>query len=289
MQLLGTPTKGKPKNSLVYKGIDIKNNQEVVIKVLHPHFSKSEVVRKRFFNETTYQLNIPGLISHIDFGTESEPFLVFPFFNGKNIYHVNKGFYVSNQKQLKNVINISIQILETLKVLHQNGIIHCDIKPGNILFSKEKSELNAKLLDLGQSHQIGSDNALPDSFSMIYSPPEFVLKYRPLIGAHSDLYSLALCIYELLTHQQPFKQCNSLAIINLMLNYPIQKQRNIPNDLFLILSKATFRIPFKKPPHNCSKQEIIENLQAGVQKRYKNADEMLQDMLKFKQGIEKIK
>ena len=86
------------------------------------------------------------------------------------------------------------------------------------------------------------------SFALIYSPPEQVLNCPELINATTDIYSLAITLYELLTRKVPFSNPHPTLLMHLQLVQALPKHRNIPDLLFEILQRATAKYSFQRPP-----------------------------------------
>jgi serine/threonine protein kinase len=108
-----------------------------------------------------------------------------------------------------------------------------------------------------------------------------VLNKTEITDPRSDLYSLAITVYELIAGKPPFLHSNPELLMNLQISYPLPESRAIPHPVYEILKKAAAKHRFPLPPSRYSSDEIDNMLEEGKQKRYSSATEM-------KDAIQKI-
>ncbi len=190
----------------VFKGVQQSLNRPVAIKVLHKKFTEDSHLVERFNQESLIiaRLTHPNLIHIIDRGITEKgmPYFVMDFVAGTDTAKVIKqGSHTLNQK-----LDIIIQVCKGLSYAHKNGVIHRDIKPANILID---SEGNAVVTDFGIAQLFDKDaneNHLTKEHMVLgtlaYMSPEQKISSRN-ITALSDLFSLGVVIYELLTGLKP--------------------------------------------------------------------------------------
>lgn len=114
-------------------------------------------------------------------------------------------------------------------------------------------------------------------FALCYSPPEQLLNRNHLTGPWSDLFSLAMTLYETLCRKPAFWYHDPEMLMHMQLNQPI-KNNGIKQSLFAIIVKATYREPFRLPPRALMFPEIDDFIQKSIEKRYQEAREFITDL-----------
>lgn len=192
-------------------------------------------------------------------------------------------------------VDMGLSILDALEEVHAAGIIHRDIKPSNIILRcKEDAAVadadfrDVALIDFEQCSAYPDASGVKSSFALIYSPPEMLLKYNTLVTPSSDLYSLSITMYHLIMGKTPYTDCNPEILVNLMLTYPMKQPPRMADDLYMILSKAAYKEPFRLPPRRLSPQEIEQTLRMGVEGRYATAAQMAYDMGHVGEPLKKL-
>jgi serine/threonine-protein kinase len=178
---------------------------------------------------------------------------------------------------------VGIKTCEILKAIHHQAIIHRDIKPANILIQNKpnSSEIdyynpNVRLIDfeLAQFRGMNIFNMDRVPVAMGYSAPEQLLRFQHLICPSSDLFALAITLYEFLSGKTGFHHSNPELLMTLQLNHPLIKHVRIPHELFAIMHKATSKQLFQLPPNRYSSAEKELILLKGLENRFKKADEL---------------
>jgi len=262
--------------SRVYTGRTEWGDRKVLVKKLRHSKSLKESVPPFFPVLTTIRhpalQSVYGAVNH-----EGDIYVVSAFVEGTDLkQRLEKKGRFRDRSQVKRIV---LDLLSGLDVLHTHRIIHADIKPANIIVREEKKgTLHAVLIDPGEA--VHTSHLLPGKkpFALMYSPPEQVLGFTDLINASSDLYSLGVVIWEMLTGNRPFYASHPAGIINLQLNRPLKKLRTIPQNWFDVIARATAKSAFPKPPAYYSRREIRERLMTGQQQRYLSAEEMAEDI-----------
>ncbi len=264
------------KFSVVYQGRSLRDGRTVLVKKLR-HAGDADLSRYR----ALARMRHPALQRVIGTAADGgDRYVVMRFSEGEDLksYLHSKG-----RLREREVIPLVKELLAGLHYLHAQGWIHTDIKPSNILLynkndNRRDQRLHARLLDLGEAIPLTGPRPPQKPFAMIYSPPEQVLGAVALICEASDLYSLGVVMWEMLTGEPPFRAGHPASLINLQLNLPLKKKRHIPDPLMPVILKATAKEPFPQPPARYSREERREILLAGIRKRYRNAREMLEEM-----------
>lgn len=186
----------------VYRAKDIILEREVAVKVLHEHLSRDEVLLSRFKNEAllSARINHPNVATLYQFmEVDERDYLVMEYVHGYNLEKILKQ---RPELPVKAIAQILLQLAEGLQHAHTKGIIHRDIKPGNIMINHEGY---VKLMDFGiarleasarmtkMHHVIGTTH---------YLAPELLQGASPSVA--SDLYAVGMVGYEMLYGQLPF-------------------------------------------------------------------------------------
>ncbi|MFL0809528.1 MAG: protein kinase [Agarilytica sp.] len=194
----------------IYKAVQCSLERDVAIKVLKQKLADENEIRERFFQESQIiaQLNHPNIIQVFDRGvtTDGSPYFVMPFIKGASL----ETAYKKQALQQHQVLNIFTQICKGLAYAHKNKVVHCDIKPENILVDFEG---NAIILDFGISQLFSEGNTVEENY--IYGTENYMAPEQQLGLSHttalSDLYSLGVMMYRFLSRQHPEKPPLSLS------------------------------------------------------------------------------
>lgn len=246
--------------AVVYKGKDRLLNRYVAIKILRPEYTKDEQFIESFKRESqaSARLSHANIVGVYDVGKEGNiHFIVMELIDGKVLSEVIKE---KGRIEYKEAISIIRQVASALSLAHKNQIIHRDIKPHNILIT---STGVAKLADFGIAKAVsaativGGNNKIMGSVHY-FSPEQARGAY---VDERSDIYSLGIVLYEMLTGKVPFDGDNPVSIALMHINEPMpqltKEVPGIPPQLEKIVNKAT------------------EKYQSN---RYKNVDEMIRDL-----------
>lgn len=242
----------------VWLGYDTILDRQVAIKTFKIDASDEDAV-KRFNREAkaVTSLSHPNIVSIYDVENEGEfYYLILEYVEGMTL----KDYMIKNPRMpIETIVHIAKQIAAGLSHAHQNGIIHRDIKPQNILMNEN---LTCKITDFGIARAYG-DTTLTQTNQMLgtvyYLSPE---QARGNVAtAQSDIYSLGILIFEMITGQIPFKGESAVAIAlkHLQEELPeIDKYReNIPQSVKNIVIQATMKNPNER---YISSKELFEDL-----------------------------
>ncbi len=199
----------------VYRGVQRSLNRPVAIKVLSAELSDNPSIIKRFKRESLIiaQLNHPNIIHVIDKGTTSSgrPVFIMEFVEGQTLSEIiADGVLTFNRK-----IDVLIQICKGLGYAHKLEVIHRDIKPANILIDGEG---NARLLDFGIASFFKDKQSGDDKETKLVMGTESYMAPEQMLGITetselSDIYSLGVVIYELLSGQLPTSPVRPLSVL----------------------------------------------------------------------------
>jgi serine/threonine protein kinase/tetratricopeptide (TPR) repeat protein len=215
---------GKGGQAIAYKAVDTRLDRSVVIKILLPELASSENARRRFEREAKLAsaLDHPNICAIYDIGESDGLFyIVMPYAEGRTLKHVISG----RPMEILSALSIGVQVADAITTAHARGIVHRDIKPNNIVVNDQGK---VKVLDFGLAKMLATDQeagADPDkSMTEIglpygtagYGSPEQAAGER--VDHRTDIFSLGVLIYEMITGRQPFKGRNRIEILNSVIN-----------------------------------------------------------------------
>jgi serine/threonine protein kinase/Tfp pilus assembly protein PilF len=244
---------------VVYKAEDTKLHRIVALKFLPPEFTRDKEAKKRFIQEaqaaSSLQHHNVCTIHDIDETDNKQIFICMDYYEGETLKEkIRKGFLNTEE-----VINIAIQIAEGLQSAHERGIIHRDIKPANIFITKNEE---IKILDFGLA-KLSKQSAITKVGltvgTMAYMSPEQARGDD--INFQTDIWSIAVVLFEMLTGELPFKGDYEQAILYSILNEE-------PDSVSRILNDIPANLEFV----------IHKALQKNRKKRYESLNEMLDDL-----------
>ncbi len=194
----------------VYVAQDERLERPVALKVMHPHLAESDAFVERFHREARAAARIvhPGVVSVFDQGVVSgQGFLVMELIDGTNLRAL---LNAQGAFTIPQALRYTTDILEALRAAHRMGVIHRDIKPENILVPTDGP---AKVADFGLARAVseGSTSATGNMLGTVaYIAPEIALTTEA--NARSDLYSVGIMLYEMLTGAVPWADESPLQI-----------------------------------------------------------------------------
>lgn len=230
--------------SAVYKATDPNLKRVVAIKLIHSHLSSDTQFIQRFEEEAAAvaSLRHPNIVQVYDFNSDQGVhYMVLEFVPGETLQ--NRLQRLNNQGRKLSIleaINFSINICDALGYAHQRGIIHRDIKPANIML-----DLNGQaiLMDFGIVKIIGSTSHTATGAVLgtaSYISPELIRSEQA--DASSDIYSLGITMFEMLSGEPPFKADSAMSLMMMHLNNQVPDPRSlradIPSSLVNILLKS---------------------------------------------------
>ncbi len=247
----------------VYKGTDVIDNKPVAIKILKNEFAENEDFLRRFRNESKAiaVLSHPNIVKIYDVGfSDKIQYIIMEYIDGITLKE-----YIEEEQVLtwKDTVHFIIQILRALQHAHDKGVVHRDIKPQNIMMFTDGT---IKVMDFGiakfarEEGKTATDQAIG---SVHYISPEQAR--GDVTDERSDIYSVGIMMYEMLTGRKPFDSDNSVAIAVMHMHdipeRPKAVNPDIPGGLEEIVLRAMEKLP---------------------EDRYQNTSEMIEDIEAFK-------
>jgi beta-lactam-binding protein with PASTA domain/tRNA A-37 threonylcarbamoyl transferase component Bud32 len=238
----------------IYLATDIRLDRKVAVKIMHPHLAEDEKFVNRFIREAkaAAALSHPNIVAVQDQGWNQSGipavFLVMELVEGHTLrdYLFERGTLTAAE-----VVQYLIPVLSALNAAHKIGIVHRDLKPENILIS---SSGRIKVADFGLAHGDLIGHTLTADSSVIlgsvsYLSPEQVL--RGVADSRSDIYSIGIIAYELLTGEKPFSGDSPINIayrhVNERVSAPSLLVSGVPESLDALVLRATSINPDDRP------------------------------------------
>jgi len=245
--------------ALVYKAQDLLLNRNVAIKVLRQQFVHDEEFIRRFRREaqSAASLSHPNVVSIYDVGQEDDVhYIVMEYVEGKNLNEIIKE---RAPLQVDEAVRIASQIADALDHAHHNQIIHRDIKPHNILIGRNG---RVKVTDFGIARAVTS-TTITQTGSVVGSVHYFSPEHAKGIvtGEKSDLYSLGIVLYQMLTGQLPFLGESPISVA---LKH-LQEEFDEPRKFNPLIPQSVENV-------------ILKSMRKNPQERYQSAKEMQTDL-----------
>jgi eukaryotic-like serine/threonine-protein kinase len=250
----------------VWRALDEQLEREVAVKILRPQFGADPGFATRFRNEARAAgaLSHPNVVQVYDFGTDDESgdqYIVMQLVDGKDLATVLKE---RGPLEIDEAVAIGAAVADALDAAHRHGLIHRDIKPGNILVT---SSGRALVTDFGISRAI-ADAAMTVTGTTIgsvhYFSPEQASGEE--VGPPSDIYALGIVIYQMLSGRRPFEGDSAAGVALKRLNEPPPPLstgiRPIPTALEAVVMKALARDPAQRYPDAAAFAQALRNWQS---------------------------
>jgi serine/threonine-protein kinase len=254
--------------AVVYRAHDLMLERTVAIKILREDFSKDEAFRERFRQEAKAAANLshPNIVTVHDFGLDAgRLFIVMEYVPGTDLKMLlrKRGRFAIDE-----AINLMVQACAGIGYAHRAGLVHCDVKPLNMLVSPD---MRLKVTDFGIARALASIRS-DEHTDLIWGSPQY---FSPEQAAGlapspaSDVYSLGVILYELLTGQLPFVANDPAELARLHREATPIPPRRLNPDIPLPLEQIILKVLSKEPSA-----------------RYRTADQLGRVLLNFNQTPE---
>lgn len=250
----------------VYLARDLRLDRPVALKVLFPELSVDRNFVERFRREAQAAANLshPNIVPVYDWGEADHTyFIVMEFIDGETLSDIIKA---EAPLSADRAAGIGAAVAAALAFAHRYGVVHRDVKPGNVLITADGE---VKVADFGIARAAGTDESLTQTGAVMGTATYFSPEQAQGEGvdARSDIYSLGVVLYEMVTGNPPFSGNNPLAIAykHVREQPPVPRSLNpaIPPDFEAIVLKAMAKAP---------------------EDRYDTAQALRADLLRFRQG-----
>ncbi|MEO1535969.1 MAG: serine/threonine-protein kinase [Planctomycetota bacterium] len=246
----------------VFRAVQLSLDRDVAIKVLPRKFSQNPQFIERFYAEgrSAAALNHPNIVQAFDVGKAGEfHYFVMEFVDGRTVYDD-----IVKQKRYpeKDAVEVMIQVAEALLHAHEKGLIHRDVKPKNVMITKEGV---VKLADMGLARAVSDKEAAEAEAGKAFGTPYYIspeqIRGEREIGPPADIYSLGATFYHMVTGSVPFEGKNPSAVMHKHLKTDL-----VPPD-------------HVNPKLSAGVSEVIEMMMAkSPSSRYKTCKDLLVDL-----------
>ncbi len=250
---------------VVYKAEDTKLKRTIALKFLPPDLTHIPDVKERFMREAqaAAALDHPNICTVYEFDeAEERTFISMAYVEGQSL----KKKIESGPLELDEALKIATQVAEGLQEAHKKGVIHRDIKSGNIMVTEDGQ---AKIMDFGLARVTGGTLVTQEGMTMgtvTYMSPEQARGEK--VDHRTDIWSLGVVMYEMLTGQLPFRGEHEQAIVYSILKEKPELITNINTDIPVSIE-----------------QVVSKALEKNPDKRYQKAEELLEDLKSISAGI----
>jgi serine/threonine-protein kinase len=237
--------------STVYRALDTLLERNVALKVLHPHYGDDAEYVERFRREarSVAQLSHPNIVTVIDRGDDGgRQYIVFEYVDGESLKELVDR---SGPLPVRRVIEIGLQMADALAFAHQHGLVHRDVKPQNVLINGDGE---AKVTDFGIARSLDVEHGVTQTGTVLgtsnYLSPEQARGQT--VTPATDVYSLGVVLFELMTGEVPFPGENFVAVAMKHINEPppslVERRPDAPLRLVYAIERALGKDPAQRFP-----------------------------------------
>jgi len=260
----------------IFRATDLRDNRTVALKIPHPDMEADPILFDRFQRESRIgeRLNHPNVMKVFGDKERSRVYMVMEWCDGRLLRRIldesrdTDGGRISQER----AIHIAQETLKALDYIHANGVVHRDLKPENIMVDEND---NIKLIDFGIAGDTASRRLTYANFTATLGTPDYISPEQvqgKRGDGRSDIYSIGVILYEMLTGKLPFSGPSPLAAMNdRLINHPVPPRVADPSvspQLQEIIYRALERDPKNRYSHGSEFLHDLEHQdQVGVADR----------------------
>jgi len=245
----------------VFRARDLETGQQVAIKIPHPEVESDPALFDRFQREEDIgtRMEHPGVMKVFANPGRSQVYMVMEWVEGRLLREI-----MNEQRKLPvaRAVKLTVGVCRALEYIHANGVVHRDLKPENIMVDADD---NVRLIDFGIAGSAGARRLTFANFSRNMGTPDYISpeQVKGKRGdARSDIYSLGVILYEMLTGRVPFSGPNPFAVMNDRLLNPPPPPRSIEPSVTPQLQEILYRALEREPKNRyASAREFAHDLE----------------------------
>jgi serine/threonine protein kinase len=237
--------------SSVYRAVDTLLERNVALKILHPHYGDDPEYVERFRREarSVAQLSHPNIVTVIDRGeADGQQYIVFEYVDGESLKQLVDR---TGPLPARRAVEFGLQVAEALAFAHNAGLVHRDVKPQNVLVTEDGE---AKVTDFGIARSLDVEHGVTQTGTVLgtsnYLSPEQARGQT--VTPATDVYSLGVVLYELLTGEVPFPGENFVAVAMKHINEEppslLERRPDVPMRLVAAIDRALAKDPGQRFP-----------------------------------------
>ena len=259
---------GKGGMGIVLKGFDRQLNRAVAIKILSPHLASNGTSRKRFEREAQAAAAVvhPNVVPiYAVKACQTRPYIVMQLVSGHSLQSL---IHEKGPLNVKDLVRVAMQVADGLEEAHQQGLIHRDIKPGNVLIEQDVSRV--MITDFGLAR--AADDAGMTQTGWIAGTPHYMSPEQARgesLDCRSDLFSLGGLMYYLATGREPFRAESPFAVIQKIINEdpasPLELNNELPPLISDIIEKLLEKNPHDRFHSAAEVQELLKRYLSHLQ------------------------
>jgi serine/threonine protein kinase len=252
---------------------DKSTSQRAILKAVKKA-KGSDIICARIRQEATFSFDEDGLPTTLRFEeTDQEILYIRKFADGLplDLYWST----LKRRERLSFIIELLKQLHPLFESLKKHEIVHCDLKPSNLLIETTGVTIKVHLLDFGlaiRKQELENRSIL---FPLGFAAPELLLNQLDLVDTTTDIYALGITLWRLYTGKLPLGHPNPSVFTNLQLTHPLPEHSDVPKRIYKVLLKMTHKHSFKLPPNRMKQADVREALKNAIAQRPQNLREVI--------------
>src|ERR1700677_882528 len=252
--------------AIVYRAQDTLLNRAVALKILYPELSEDPLFVERFRREAQAAANLshPNIVPVFDWGEDGETyFIVMELVDGVSLAEMLRSSVTLTAARSAQIV---AQVAAALGYAHRSGVVHRDVKPGNILITRDGQ---VKVTDFGIAQAVSSEDHLAEAGSVMGTATYFSPEQASgeAVDGRSDVYALGVVLYEMLVGRPPFVG-----------DTPVEVSSQHVNAAVPVMAKFSDSVP------KDLEAIVMDSLRKSPDQRYQTADELRADLIRFSEG-----
>jgi len=237
----------------------------------------TQIAAERLRQEAHFTFDQLGLPTILDFyESENELLLVRAYAEGLPLHTFWLG--LRKKERIAFLQHLIAKLIPLFAALKEEEIVHCDLKPGNILIEGNANDFSVHLIDFGLALRVNHQEERKLLFPLGYAAPELLLHHLDLVDQRTDIFALGIIIWRLFAGKLPLVHPNPSIYTNIQLTHPLPDDSSLPRGLHAILRRMSHRHAFQMPPNRMNREEVRECLRSAMHERYATLSEVMEDL-----------